>query len=68
MPVAALYGEEAGGQEDASSQVLALLGEQGAVSLLQAYAAIQDAQLRRDVLAVVRSAARIGMGEVQGMA
>lgn len=59
VPVSALLNDEAAGGAESSSEILALLAEQGAVSLLQAFACIQDAQLRRDVLAIVPSATRI---------
>lgn len=42
------------------SDVLVLLAETGAVDVLQAFATIEDAALRQDVLALVRSAVRIG--------
>ena len=57
VQVFALFGEaKAGGQNAA----FALLAENGAVDLLRAYAAIESEQARRDVLALVRLAARIG--------
>jgi transcriptional regulator with XRE-family HTH domain len=68
VPLSALFADEGGGEPDASGQVLTLLAEAGAMSLLQAYAAIEDAQLRRDVLAIVHSMARIRMGGVAGTA
>lgn len=61
VPVSALFEEEAGDgpQDDA----FGFLGAHGAIDLLRAYAQIHDAQMRRDVLALVRSAARLARGE-----
>lgn len=59
VPVSAFFEENedgAGGQ----SEVFGFLSTQGAIELLRAYAQITDDQLRREVLAIVRSAARIG--------
>lgn len=65
VPVSALYGEaEGAGQADD----LALLVEPDAFDLLKAYAAISNEQLRRDVLALVRTAVRIGAGPFAGNA
>ncbi len=57
VPVAAFFEEEAGAgsQED----VFGFLGAHGAIDLLRAYGQIHDDQMRRDVLALVRSAARL---------
>ena len=59
VPVSALFGEA---EDSEQADILAFLVEPDAVDLLNAYAAIEDGQLRRDVLAIVRSAARIGAG------
>jgi transcriptional regulator with XRE-family HTH domain len=59
VPVSAFFEEDeavAGHQTD----VFGFLGTQGAIELLRAYATIDDDQLRRDVLAIVRTAARLG--------
>ena len=59
VPITVLFGDTEGtGQGDH----FAFLAETGAFDLLKAYTAIEDEQLRRDVLALVRSAARIGAG------
>jgi transcriptional regulator with XRE-family HTH domain len=58
VPVSAFFedGQPEGG---AGSEVLGLLNDQGAAELLRAYAQIADEQMRRELLAVVRSAARL---------
>lgn len=57
VPVSAFFEEDDnGGQSDA----FGFLGTQGAIELLRAYALIGDDQLRRDVLALVRTAAKMG--------
>ena len=58
VPISALLGETGdGGHDDA----FAFLAEKGAIELLKAYAAIEDEQFRRDVLALVRRIARISV-------
>ena len=57
VPISALFGEAEGTDQ---SDVLALLVEPGAMDLLEAYAAIEDEELRHDVLARVKAAASIG--------
>ena len=47
---------------------LAVLQESGALALLQAYEAITDAETRREVLNLVKSAARLGQGTDPGTA
>ena len=59
VPVSALFGEA---EHTDQADILALLVEPDAIDLLNAYAAIEDGQLRRDVLAIVRTAAGIGLG------
>lgn len=57
VPVSAFFEEsENGTQNDA----FGFLGTQGAIELLRAYALIEDDQLRRDVLALVRTASKMG--------
>ena len=65
VPVSALFGEAEGTDQD---DALAILVAPGAMDLLKAYAAIGDEQLRRDVLAIVRTASRIGAGPFAGNA
>lgn len=65
VPVSSLYGDERDEAVESLSETLDLLAPQGALSLLQAFAAIEDAQMRREVLDVVQSAGRIGMGPLQ---
>ena len=58
VPVSAFFEEdEVGGTQ---SDVFGFLSAQGAIELLRAYALIENDQLRRDVLAIVRTAAKIG--------
>ncbi|MFD0934581.1 helix-turn-helix domain-containing protein [Methylobacterium trifolii] len=58
VPVAAFFEESEGG-EVGSDDVFGFLNAPGAIELLRAYALIEDDQLRRDVLSIVRSAARL---------
>ncbi|MET3690607.1 helix-turn-helix domain-containing protein [Methylobacterium goesingense] len=58
VPVSAFFEEDdMGGTQ---SDVFGFLSAQGAIELLRAYALIEDDQLRRDVLAIVRTAAKMG--------
>ena len=57
VPVSSFFEPE---PEAASDSGPALLRVSGAVELLRAYNQIGDEQMRRDVLSVVKSAARIG--------
>lgn len=59
VPVSAFFEDQAGG-ENSDDNVFGFLSAQGAIELLRAYVQIEDEQLRREVLAVVRSAARLG--------
>jgi transcriptional regulator with XRE-family HTH domain len=59
VPVSAFF-EEQGGAENGDDNVFGFLSAQGAIELLRAYVQIDDDQLRREVLAIVRSAARLG--------
>ncbi|HEX8417011.1 MAG TPA: helix-turn-helix transcriptional regulator [Methylobacterium sp.] len=59
VPVSAFF-EEDEGVGGTQSDVFGFLGTQGAIELLRAYATIEDDQLRRDVLALVRTAAKLG--------
>ena len=65
VPVSALFGKVEGIDQ---ADVLALLGARGAMDLLTAYRAIDDGQLRRDLLAVVCTAVRIGAEPFAGSA
>ena len=62
VPVSVLFGEAEGTDQ---GDALAILVAPGAVDLLKAYAAIEDEQLRHDVLAIVRTAARMGAGSLR---
>ncbi|MCJ2091590.1 helix-turn-helix domain-containing protein [Methylobacterium sp. J-072] len=59
VPVASFFEPE---PEAATENGPALLRVAGAVELLRAYNQITDDQMRRDVIALVKSAARIGHG------
>ncbi|QRE73933.1 helix-turn-helix domain-containing protein [Methylobacterium aquaticum] len=59
VPVSAFF-EDQGGSESGDDNVFGFLSAQGAIELLRAYVQIEDEQLRREVLAIVRSAARLG--------
>ena len=65
VPLSVLFGEAEGTDQD---DALAILVAPGAMDLLKAYAAIDDDQLRCDVLAIVRTAVRIGVGPFAGRA
>lgn len=58
VPVSTLFSDDAVTPEQAHA--FDFLSIPGAVEMLKAFAAIQDAQLRREVLAIARSAARLG--------
>lgn len=58
VPVSAFFEEDEG--ESKQADVFGFLSANGAIELLRAYASIQDDDLRRDVLAIVRSASRLG--------
>ncbi|WP_082528797.1 helix-turn-helix transcriptional regulator [Methylobacterium sp. Leaf466] len=57
VPVTAFFEDEEGGSQN---DAFGFLGTQGAIELLRAYALIEDDQLRRDVLALVRTASKMG--------
>lgn len=65
VSVSDLFG---GAEGTDQADVLPFLVHPGAMELLKGYAAISDDQLRRDVLAVVRTAVRIGAGPYAGSA
>ena len=58
VPVSAFF-EENDGAESKAPDVFGFLNAQGAMDLLRAYASIEDDDLRRDVLSLVRTAARL---------
>lgn len=58
VPVSAFF-EENEPRANAQEDVFGFLSGHGAIELLRAYAQIEDEQMRRDVLALVRSAARL---------
>jgi transcriptional regulator with XRE-family HTH domain len=60
VPVASLFSDESEPSEHVTA--FASLGTPGAVELLRAFATIQDADLRRNMIALARTVARIGAG------
>lgn len=65
VPISAQFDE---GKEDGTDETFVMLAEHGSIDLLRAYAAIEDVEMRRNVLALVRTAARLGAGPVAGRA
>jgi transcriptional regulator with XRE-family HTH domain len=59
VPVSAFFDENDGPASQEQAEVFGFLRAHGAVDLLRAFASIEDDQLRREVLAIVRSAARL---------
>ena len=64
VPVSALYGDENEGTE--RNELLVLYSQPGAANLLKAFLKIENAELRRNVLAILSTAARISTGPVVG--
>ncbi|MGY2050174.1 helix-turn-helix domain-containing protein [Methylobacterium sp. JK268] len=58
VPVSAFFEDPNDGQSR-DENVFGFLSTQGAIDVLRAYVQIEDDQLRREVLAIVRSAARL---------
>ncbi len=58
VPVSAFFEEADGATAQKQTEVVDFLRVHGAVDLLRAFATIEDDQLRRKVLAIVRSVAR----------
>lgn len=63
VPISMLFGE---GEAEEHSDTFSFLGETGAVDLLRTYAAIENDQLRRDVLQLIRTAVKLRVGSVEG--
>lgn len=59
VPVSAFFDEGDGAAGDVQTEVFSFLRTPGAIDLLRAFDAIEDDQKRREVLAIVRSAARL---------
>ena len=57
VPVAMLFGDEA--ETVISTNAFDILNLAGSTELLEAFAKIEDPQMRRDILALVRTAARM---------
>ncbi|MET3693166.1 helix-turn-helix domain-containing protein [Methylobacterium goesingense] len=64
VPVSSLYGDVDDTAEE--SEIFGLIALPGAVDLLRAFAKIDNADLRRNVLAIASTAARISTGPVAG--
>ncbi|CAO4183405.1 helix-turn-helix domain-containing protein [Methylorubrum aminovorans] len=60
VPVSALFAGDDGGAGQKQGEMFDFLLTPGAVDLLRAFAEIEDDQMRREVLAIVRSMARLG--------
>ncbi|MBY0297747.1 MAG: helix-turn-helix domain-containing protein [Methylobacterium sp.] len=67
VPVSAFF-EEPGDASGRDDNVFGFLSTQGAIDVLRAYVQIEDDQLRREVLAIVRSAARLSRPQGSGVA
>ncbi|NEU13554.1 helix-turn-helix transcriptional regulator [Methylobacterium sp. BTF04] len=65
VPVSTLFGDQS---EEGQGEVLGLLAENGAVDLLRAYIAIEDPEMRRNILSIARTAVRLAAGPVAGRA
>jgi transcriptional regulator with XRE-family HTH domain len=65
VPVSTLFGDQI---EEGQGEVLGLLAETGAVDLLRVYASIEDPEMRRTILSIARTAARLAAGPVAGRA
>lgn len=63
VPVSAFFEDGEGGEQ--SEDVFGFLSLAGAVDLLRAYSAIPDEQTRRDVVSLVRTAARLSRREAE---
>jgi len=66
VPVSAFFDETEGGETNQDSDVFGFLRAHGAVELLRAFAAIEDDGLRRETLAIVRTAARLDRSRRDG--
>jgi transcriptional regulator with XRE-family HTH domain len=62
VPVVSLFGDDA--EATTQSDTFALLQLPGAVELLKAFVTIKNAELRRNVVAIAKTAARICAGPV----
>ena len=58
VPMSALFGE---GEPQGQDEMFPFLAEPGALEILAAYASIEDSDLRRDVLSIVRTASRLSV-------
>ncbi|MBB5765381.1 helix-turn-helix domain-containing protein [Methylorubrum thiocyanatum] len=58
VPVSAFFEESDGAAAQGQTEVFGFLSTPGAVDLLRAFASIEDDQMRREVLALVRGLAR----------
>jgi transcriptional regulator with XRE-family HTH domain len=60
VPVSAFFEEGDGAVALEQTELFDILRTRGAIDLLRAFATIEDDQLRREVLAIVRSTSRLG--------
>ncbi|MEE7455304.1 transcriptional regulator [Methylorubrum populi] len=60
VPVSTFFDESDTVTAGDQTELLDILSATGAVDMLRVYAAIEDDQVRREVLAIVRSVARVG--------
>ena len=58
VPMSALFGES---EPQGQDKMFPFLAEPGAIEILAAYASIEDSDLRRDVLSIVRTAAQLSV-------
>ncbi|WP_424753324.1 helix-turn-helix domain-containing protein [Methylobacterium sp.] len=65
VPMSTLFGDR---EAEEHSDAFGFLREAGAVDLLRAYAAIEDDQLRRDVLQLVRTVIGLRTGQTKRVA
>ncbi|MCJ2132159.1 helix-turn-helix domain-containing protein [Methylobacterium sp. E-045] len=58
VPMSVLFGE---GEPQGQDEMFPFLAEPGAIEILAAYVSIEDSDLRRDVLSIVRTASRLSV-------
>ncbi|KQP40780.1 MULTISPECIES: helix-turn-helix domain-containing protein [Methylobacterium] len=58
VPMSALFGES---EPQGQDEMFPFLAEPGAIEILAAYASIEDSDLRRDALSIVRTASRLSV-------
>jgi transcriptional regulator with XRE-family HTH domain len=63
VPVTTFFDSDEGDAGQEQAEVFGILRTHGAADLLRAFNALEDDQMRRDVLAIVRRVARIGQDQ-----